>query len=47
MGLSIAILPSLTYTLLNLEYTKYVLASETFYRVNTSLLTYLRGITDW
>ncbi len=43
----IAILPSVVYTFLSLEYTKYILWSETFYRDGTSIIAFVRWITDW
>ncbi len=43
----IAILPSLFYTLLNISFTNGVLSSETFYRINTSASSLIRGITNW
>ncbi len=43
----LAILPSLIYTILNTDFTNFVLSSENFYRDATTLLSFVQGITDW
>ena len=43
----ISLSPAILHTFLSSGYSSYVLASETFYKSNTSALSFFRGITDW